>query len=123
MIKKIKNILASKCPACRKGKMWNYSPYKLSKMMQMNKRCPKCNANLEPEPSFYTGAMYVGYAFSVSIVIGVFTAFNLLYEDPNINMMSLSVLIIVLIFAPLNLRFSRNIWAHTFIKYNEKTPT
>lgn len=117
----ISNILASKCPACRNGKMWNNSPYKLSKMTAMNKRCPNCNANLEPEPSFYTGAMYVGYGFSVAIVIGVFTAFNILYEDPNINLMSLWVGIIVLIFAPLNLRFSRNVWAHTFIKYNNKT--
>lgn len=120
MIQLIANILASKCPSCREGKMWNHSPYKLSKMTAMNKRCPNCGANLEPEPSFYTGAMYVGYAFSVAIVLGVFIAFNILYEDPSVNMMSLWVLIIVLIFAPLNLRFSRNIWAHTFIKHKEK---
>ena len=110
------NILKGTCPSCKTGKMWNQGPYKLSKLTAMNKRCPKCNVNLCPEPSFYIGAMYVGYAFSVAIVIGVFTIFNLIYEDPNVNSMTFWVILITLIFAPLNLRLSRNVWAHVFIK-------
>lgn len=116
----IGSILANKCPACREGKMWNQGPYKLSKMTHMNKRCPKCNTNLEPEPSFYTGALYVGYAFTVAIVLGVFTVFNFIHEDPSINRMFFWVTLITVLFAPLSLRYSRNIWAYVFIKRIKK---
>jgi uncharacterized protein (DUF983 family) len=115
----IGSILANKCPACREGKMWNQGPYKLSKMTHMNKRCSKCNENLEPEPSFYTGALYVGYAFTVAIVLGVFTAFQILTDDPEINTMFFWVMVIIVLFAPLSIRYSRNIWAYTFIKRNK----
>ena len=98
--------------------MWNYGPYKLSQMTKMNKRCPKCNENLEPEPSFYTGAMYVGYAFTVAIVLGVFTAFQVFTEELDVDKMFFCVMMLTILFAPLNLRYSRNIWAYTFIKRN-----
>lgn len=115
---KLYSIFTGTCPACIEGKMWRYSPYKLSKMTEMNKMCPKCNTNLEPEPMFYTGAMYVGYGFTVAIMFSVFVAANVLFEDPNINVMFWSVVAIAVVFAPLNLRLSRNIWANIFIQQN-----
>ena len=37
----------------------------------MHQRCPHCDADLNPEPGFYWGAMYVSYGFSAAIAITV----------------------------------------------------
>ena len=116
---KFNTALKGKCPYCGEGNMWNYGAYKLTKMSAMNKKCSKCNGKFEPEPSFYTGAMYVGYAFTVAIVISVFTVFNVLSEDPNVTLMFLCVVFIAILFAPLNLRLSRNIWAAMLLGKNK----
>ena len=111
---KLSSILSGTCPGCRSSKMWSFSPFYLTKMFDMKKYCTNCGTNLEPEPSFYTGAMYVGYAFSVAIVFGVFIVSNLIVEKPNITIMSFISISSAILFAPLNLRLSRNIWAHLF---------
>ena len=112
----IGKILSGSCPHCGEGKMWNHGAYKMAKMTKMNKRCSKCNTDFEPEPSFYTGALYVGYGFTVAIILGVFFGAHILYDDPSINKMFLLVMLIIVVFAPLSLRLSRNIWANVFIK-------
>lgn len=112
----ISKIVTGSCPHCGEGKMWNHHAFKISKMTRMNKRCDKCNTSFEPEPSFYTGALYVGYAFSVAIVLGVFFGAHILFEDPSVNAMFFWVVVITLLFAPLSLRLSRNVWANVFIK-------
>lgn len=114
------SVLHSTCPSCHEGKMWNQHAYVLPKMTHMNKRCPHCNANLEPEPSFYTGAMYVGYALTVAIVLITFTISLTFFEEPNISLMFWIVMVIVVLFAPMNIRLSRNIWANTFIQYKKQ---
>lgn len=116
---KIYSIVTSTCPACQNAKMWEYHAYKFGHLMSMKHNCPACNTNLEPEPSFYTGAMYVGYAMSVAIVLGVFIASNVLFDDPNITIMSCFSIGIAILFAPMNLRLSRNIWVNTFIHYKK----
>jgi uncharacterized protein (DUF983 family) len=117
---KVYSVLHSTCPSCHEGKMWNQHAYVLSKMTQMNKTCPHCHANLEPEPSFYTGGMYVGYAFTVAIVLITFAISLTFFEEPNISIMFWIVMLAVVLFAPMNLRLSRNIWAHTFIHYKKQ---
>lgn len=112
----LSRILSGICPACHQGKMWNHSAYKLSEMTKMNKRCPHCHTSLEPEPAFYTGAMYVGYALAVALIGVVFVAGNVLSEVPNYNRLFWIIIGLVVVLAPLNLRLSRNIWANVFIK-------
>lgn len=112
----IVKILTGSCPRCGEEKMWEHGAYNISKMMKMRKRCPNCKANLEPEPSFYTGALYVSYAFSVAIVMAVFWGAHILFNDPSINAMFFGVLVAIIVFAPLSIRLSRNIWAALFIK-------
>ncbi|WP_424964423.1 DUF983 domain-containing protein [Ekhidna sp.] len=53
--------------------------------MKMHKKCPNCSQSLEPEPGFYTGAMYVSYAFQVAIIIAVITTTNVLGIDGSLE--------------------------------------
>ncbi len=111
----LSTILNGHCPNCGDAKMFESPWYNLGSFRKMNKACSSCGQTFNPEPSFYTGAMYVSYAFSVSIVAGVFIGANLLSDDPNVNYMMLSGILIALFFAPLNYRLSRTIWAYVIL--------
>ena len=50
--------------------MFPTKAFEFNKPFEMNKRCPKCNANLEPEPGFYYGAMFVSYIMIVFPILG-----------------------------------------------------
>jgi hypothetical protein len=74
---------------------------------------------LEPEPGFYQGAMYVGYAFTVAVLVimGIILYF---LGDPS-EWVYIGVIIgIMVVLAPLNYRYSRIIYLFLFggIKYN-----
>lgn len=81
--------------------------------MEMNEKCPHCQVMLEPEPGFYQGAMYVGYAFSVAIVVAV----SLLVKIVDINSPWVSigiVSVITLLLVPFNFRYSRVLFLYMF---------
>ncbi len=118
---KLYSVLTSTCPHCQEHKMFKSHAYDIKKMDQMHKNCPNCGNTLEPEPSFYTGAMYVSYAFSCAIVIGVFVGSNILFKDPNVNVMVVIGIGSAVLLAPLNFRLSRMIWANAFMSYKGKT--
>lgn len=110
------------CPRCQESKIFtDRNPYNLKKVYSIHKNCATCGLDFEPEPSFYTGAMYVSYAFSVAIVIAVFVASLVLFDDPNPTIMSSVGIFIAVIFAPLNLRWSRIIWLSVFTNYNPES--
>ncbi|WP_337325671.1 DUF983 domain-containing protein [Chryseolinea sp. T2] len=85
----------------------------------MNERCPVCGVRLEPEPGFYQGAMYVGYAFTVALIaiVGGILYFT---WDPSEWTYSAIVIILAILMAPLNYRYSRVLYLYMFggIKYN-----
>jgi len=85
----------------------------------MNKTCPHCEVGLEPEPGFYQGAMYVGYAFTIAVIVTVGIVLYLL-GDPS-EWVYIAVTIGIMILAiPLNYRYSRILYLYMFggIKYN-----
>lgn len=114
-------VTQSKCPNCGEGDMFPYSAYNIKKMGKMNKECPNCRQTFEPEPVFYTGAMYVSYAFSVAIIITVFLANNILGSPLNTNEVMLTITGVVIAFAPLSYRWSRSIWGNLFIPKKGKS--
>lgn len=79
----------------------------------MNHTCPVCGVYLEPEPGFYQGAMYVGYGFTVvfMVIIGLLLYF---LGDPSEWMYIGTIVIVMLLFAPLNYRYSRILYLHMF---------
>lgn len=98
--------------------MFPHSATNLSKFNVMNERCPVCGIRLEPEPGFYQGAMYVGYAFTVALiaVVGVGLYFT---WDPSEWTYIAIVIALAVLMAPLNYRYSRVLYLYWFggIKY------
>lgn len=115
----ISALLHGKCPRCREGNIFKYQAIKISKFNVMNETCPCCGVGLEPEPGFYQGAMYVGYAFTVAVIVIVGL---LLYYlgDPSEWVYIGIVIAVMLLLAPLNYRYSRIFYLTFFggLKYN-----
>ena len=86
----------------------------------MHKTCPYCGLMYEIEPGFFTGAMYVSYAFSVAIFVVVGFSLYFLFGDPDISIYILVIFSIILILFPLLFRYSRVLYLHWFggVKYN-----
>lgn len=111
---RFKSILLEKCPRCRQGKMFTHPKHNLKKFDRMYRNCPVCDLEFEPEPGFYTGAMYVSYAFSVAIfiVIGFFLYFFL--NDPDIYVYVITTLLTIIFLFPALFRYSRIIYFYIF---------
>jgi uncharacterized protein (DUF983 family) len=112
-------LLLGKCPRCREGDIFTYPIRKLSKFNVMNNECPYCGVRLEPEPGFYQGAMYVGYGFTVGFIIIIGLILYVLV-DPADWIYITTIISFMVLFAPLNYRYSRILYLHLFggIKYN-----
>ena len=106
-------VLNAKCPKCREGDMFAYSAANLAKFSVMNERCPHCGVRLEPEPGFYQGAMYVGYGFTVALItiVGLILYFT---GDPSEWTYIAVVIVLAILMAPLNYRYSRVLYLYWF---------
>lgn len=82
----------------------------------MEKTCSSCGQNLEPEPSFYTGAMYVSYAFSVAICVTLYLGNKILGTNFSTMQVFFTAVAIIILFAPVSYQLSRAVWAYFFIK-------
>jgi len=105
-------MLGAKCPQCREGKLFPVSVFSFRKISAINQTCPNCNANLNPEPDFYYGAMYISYAFSVALVITALTAINILIEKPELWMYLTTVLVGNMLLFPAMLRYSKVLYLY-----------
>ena len=85
----------------------------------MNEHCPRCGVRLEPEPGFYQGAMYVGYAFTLAAMIIIGLALYLIADPRDIVYIG-TVIGVMVVLAPLNYRYSRIVYLYSFggIKYD-----
>jgi uncharacterized protein (DUF983 family) len=112
-------LLKGKCPKCRQGDMFAFPATNLSKFNKMNDKCPHCGVRLEPEPGFYQGAMYVGYAFTIAVIVVVGLLLYFL-GDPSEWVYIGVVIGLMILLAPLNYRYSRIVYLYTFggIKYD-----
>src|SRR5690348_15008176 len=81
------SILKMKCPRCHEGDMFPKGTLYSSKFADMHPYCPCCGQNLEPEPGYYFGAMYVSFAFNVGIFLVAFFLLNHLVEEVTTLMM------------------------------------
>lgn len=94
--------------------MFRYNAYNLKNFDKMYRECPHCGLKYEVEPGFYTGAMYISYAFSVAIF--VITGFSLyvFLNDPDIMVYVITTLVIIVLLFPILFRLSRVIYLHLF---------
>ncbi|WP_276370370.1 DUF983 domain-containing protein [Chryseolinea sp. H1M3-3] len=114
-------LVLGKCPRCREGNIFTYPVNRIGKFNVMNKTCPHCGVRLEPEPGFYQGAMYVGYGFTVAFLVFISAILYLLGDFSEWVYIGVTIGVLIL-FAPLNYRWSRIVYLHLFggIKYNPR---
>lgn len=99
-------ILHERCPRCYEGQLFTHRPYSL-KFMEMNKNCPVCGQDLEVEPGFYYGAMYISYALTLTVVIPTIIAVYFLMKDPAVWVYLSIISGLLLGLAPVCFRYAR----------------
>ncbi|MEW7290232.1 DUF983 domain-containing protein [Aquimarina sp. 2304DJ70-9] len=117
---KIYSIFTGSCPVCQQESMYEESnPYKLSQTLKMQERCSHCSTKYKMEPSFFYGAMYVSYPVGIAFAVAAFVISYLLL---NLNLVVTFLVIAgtMILFLPVILRLSRNIWINFFLHYDKK---
>ena len=117
---KLESILQERCPRCREGHMFISAKYDLKKFDKMHRQCAHCSLNFELEPGYYTGAMYVSYAFSVAIFVIVGFLLFIFFNDPEIYVYVSAILLTLVVLFPILFRYSRVIYLHIFGGVNYK---
>ena len=118
---KVNSILTGSCPKCQNENMYvDSNPYHLGNVLKMHENCSHCGLIYQIEPSFFYGAMYVSYG--VNVVLGV-AAFVIAYVCIKLNLKESFAAIIgsLVVFYPLVLRVSRNIYINMFVSYDPTT--
>lgn len=109
---RVVSLLSSKCPNCHKGNMFKS---KNIFVLKMNTSCSNCKHDFEREPGFYTGAMYMSYALSLTEVAMVYLVCRMagLAAFDYIILAAISVVLLTLI--TFNFRISRAAWLSLFM--------
>lgn len=116
---KLYSILKGACPKCQEESMYiNKNPYILSDTLKIHQNCSHCNTKYRLEPSFFYGSMYVSYGVGIAFAIAAFVISNLIL-DASLNVTFLSIIGTLVIFGPLIMRLSRNIWINLFIHFDK----
>lgn len=109
----IKDIVQTKCPACRQENMFAAKTVNLAKMLKMHRSCPRCGQDFMPEPGFYFGAMYFSYAINVALMVTFGVAVEVLFHPENVLVTLASIFVPTILLAPWNFRISRAIMLYT----------
>ena len=116
---KLYSILTGTCPKCHEESMFkNSNPYVLSQLMDMHETCSNCGTKYKIEPSFFYGAMYVSYAVGIAFAVAAFVI-SFVFLKANINIVFASIIATLIIFFPIIIRISRNIWINIFMHYDK----
>ncbi|MBS9524659.1 DUF983 domain-containing protein [Litoribacter ruber] len=113
-------MLHAKCPKCRTGNMFNVPVYSFRKLSEVRHHCDHCGANLHPEPDFYYGALYISYAFSVALFVNVMIILNIFFNDPDLWVYIVTVVVANVILLPFMQRYSKVLYLYGLgkLKYN-----
>ncbi len=113
------SILTGKCPKCHEESMYTYkNAYNLENTLKINEHCSKCKTKYRLEPSFFYGAMYVSYAVGIAFAVAAYVITNLVFRA-NLQNTFIAIVITLIVFMPIIMRLSRNIWINFFIHYDK----
>ncbi len=116
---KLYSICTGACPKCHQESMYTTkNPYILTDTLKINDRCSHCNTKYRIEPSFFYGAMYVSYAVGVAFGVAAFIVANLVF-GANLVTTFIAIVGTLVVFMPIIMRLSRNIWINMFMSYDE----
>ncbi len=117
---KLYSILTGSCPKCHLESMYvNSNPYRPGLLFKMHERCSHCKTKYKMEPSFFYGAMYVSYGVGIVFALAAFSVSFLLIETSLITSF-MAIVATLIVFMPVIIRLSRNIWINLFFKYDAK---
>jgi uncharacterized protein (DUF983 family) len=85
----------------------------------MPESCSECGQSFEPEPGFYTGAMYVNYGFTVILTGVMFLVLEIILKVSAYVFFSVYIATLLLI-GPFMFRYSRVIYLYLFVHYDEE---
>jgi uncharacterized protein (DUF983 family) len=98
-------LLRQRCPVCCRGPIFKGR-------YAMNRHCPVCGLDFEPEGGYFLGAMYFSYLLAI-VVLGTFTfALHALLPDWDLQWLVLPALVPFLFTVPLLFRYSRVLWIY-----------
>ncbi len=114
----IYSILTGSCPVCQNESMYkNTSIFAIKDVLGMNERCSHCNTKYSMEPSFFYGAMYVSYGVGIAFGVAAFVISHL-FLKLNLLISYFIIVATIVVFLPIILRLSRNIWINLFMSYD-----
>ena len=117
---KIYSILSGSCPKCHGESMYeNKNPYVLSDVLKIKEKCSHCETKYRLEPSFFYGSMYVSYGVGIAFAVAAFIISHLFF-DSSLNVSFISIIGTLVVFGPIIMRLSRNIWINMFVNYNKE---
>ncbi len=117
---KVYSILTGSCPKCHEESMYTHkNPYKLDQLFNMQQRCTHCNTKYKIEPSFFYGAMYVSYGVGIAFAVAAFII-AFLVIGTSLKNTFISIIATMVVFMPVIIRLSRNIWINFFIHFDPK---
>jgi len=115
---KLYSILTGSCPKCHQESMYvDKNPYRPGHLFKMHERCSSCNTKYKIEPSFFYGAMYVSYAVGIAFAVAAFVI-SKLFLGADLIPTFISIVGTLVVFMPVIIRLSRNIWINFFFKYD-----
>lgn len=115
---KLYSILTGTCPKCHMESMYaDRNPYRMGSLFKMHERCSHCNTKYKMEPSFFYGAMYVSYAVGVAFGVAAFVI-SFIFIGASLLNTFISIVATLVVFLPVIIRLSRNIWINFFIHYD-----
>ncbi len=116
---KLNSILTGSCPRCQKESMYvEQNLLHVHNCIKMHDHCSHCKLKYQIEPSFFYGAMYVGYGLNVAIGVGTFIISYMFFKS-TIKTAFISIILAIIVLVPLVLRLSRTIYINMFVSYDK----
>lgn len=116
---KLYSILTGTCPKCHEESMYeDKNPYHLGAIYKMHESCSHCNTRYKIEPSFFYGAMYVSYALGIAFGVAAFII-SFVFLSSSLKTAFIAIIGTLIVFMPIIMRLSRNIWINFFIDYDK----
>jgi len=115
---KLYSVLTGSCPKCHEESMYvSKNPYKSGHLFKMHERCSNCSTKYKIEPSFFYGAMYVSYGVGIAFAVAAFVIAKL-FLGAGLITTFIAITATMILFMPVIIRLSRNIWINFFFKYD-----
>ncbi|MCX7546609.1 DUF983 domain-containing protein [Xanthomarina sp. F1114] len=116
---KLYSIFTGTCPKCHQESMYsNKNPYVLKDVLKIKDHCSKCETKYRLEPSFFFGSMYVSYGVGIAFAVAAFVI-SFFFLGSSLTTAFIAIVATLVVFAPIIMRWSRNIWINLFMHFDE----